>query len=564
MAKVLYIDERPAERGDMLLRLLAAGYEAVGAENGQSGLASAVRDRPDLVLCQSEMSGMSGLDVVRQLRDASKECEATLFILLSEEQNQDIREQHIKQGADDSLPNSMHFDLLNRDIASRLRIVERQTQRRERELITLYNALRKQMDMLKNELSAITAPPILEKPELADRDTFTRIATERLKAAHLNGAEAQLTLIEVPGLDALANSAGDASAKKLLADIGELLSSQAGEGAGLLEKDRFGLVHGEDVDDKDLRRSLDQLIHDSGLDTKGITAAIAPVALSADSLSPEEAARALIFAVNKFAEQGRANFTIANLQEGIAACIEDTVSRITSLRGNINGKHIELHFQPIVDLTSREPHHYEALARFPGGASPYDTIVFAEQVGMAQELDLAICQKIIEFVEENSLEITPVEVAMNLSAQSIESSVFISILRKMLAKLGNNRKQVLLEITESVQIKDYEAVSRTVQHLRQDGLRICLDDFGAGDSNFNYLRMFEVDFVKIDGVYVRDVMRSKRDQAFIRSIARLCKEIGVRTVAEFVEDEKQAGSLKNLGVDLGQGYLFGKPSAKLL
>ncbi|MFP5469658.1 MAG: PleD family two-component system response regulator, partial [Alphaproteobacteria bacterium] len=93
MAKVLYIDERPAERGDMLLRLLAAGYEAVGAENGQSGLASAVRDRPDLVLCQSEMSGMSGLDVVRQLRDASKECEATLFILLSEEQNQDIREQ---------------------------------------------------------------------------------------------------------------------------------------------------------------------------------------------------------------------------------------------------------------------------------------------------------------------------------------------------------------------------------------------------------------------------------------------------------------------------------------
>ncbi len=121
---------------------------------------------------------------------------------------------------------------------------------------------------------------------------------------------------------------------------------------------------------------------------------------------------------------------------------------------------------------------------------------------------------------------------------------------------------MLLEITESVQIKDYEAVSNVVRQLRADGYHICLDDFGAGDSNFNYLRIFDVDYVKIDGVYVRDVLRSKRDQAFIRAIAQLCEEINVATVAEFVEDEKQAKSLKSLGVLLGQGYLFGKPAPR--
>lgn len=543
----------------MLARLLAVGYEALAADDGQSGLAAALNSKPDLVLCQSEMAGMSGLDVVQKLRDASKECEATLFVLLSQTQDQIIRQQHIDHGADDSLPNNMDFDLLNKELQARLRIVARQTQRRERELITLYNALSKQKAAANKP-----APQIEKKPALPDRDSFTKIATERLKAVLDSGADAQLTLIDVPGLDALANNDGDAAAGKLLSDISNLLSSKAGDGAGQLDKERFGLVHGDEVDDKALQKSINQLIVDSGLDAKGIVAATAPVALTSDGLSPEEAGRALLYAVNRFAEQGSANFTITNLKEGIAACVEDTVTRITSLRGDINGKRIELHFQPIVDLDSRAPHHYEALARFPGGASPYETIIFAEQIGMVQELDLAICQKVIEFVEKNSQDISPVDVAMNLSAQSIESSVFVSVMRKMLAKLGKNRLQVMLEITESVQIKDYEAVSKTVKLLRQDGLRICLDDFGAGESNFNYLRMFEVDFVKIDGIYVRDVMRSKRDQAFIRAIAHLCKEIGVSTVAEFVEDEKQAGSLKNLGVNLGQGYLFGKPLAKLL
>jgi len=479
------------------------------------------------------------------------------FILLSEMQDPSLRQQHIEQGADDSLPNSMDFDLMHSELTARLRIVARQTQRRERELITLFNALSK------IQVPAKTTAPVTEKkPTLPDRGNFTKIASEKLKNAHAEGIEAHLTLIEVPGLDALANSAGDEAAGKLLSDIERLLAAQAGDGAGQLDKDRFGLIHGEDLNSAELQRSIDHLISASGCDSKGIAVTAAPLALSADGLSEEEAARALVYAVNRFADKGSANFTITNLKESISACVEDTVLRISNLRGDINGKRIDLHFQPIVSLDTREPHHYEALARFPGGASPYETIIFAEQIGMVQELDLAICQKVIEFVQQDSQNITPIEVAMNISAQSMEISVFITVLRKMLSKLSKNRSRVLLEITESVQIKDYDAVSKVVQELRRDGHRVCLDDFGAGDSNFNYLRMFEVDFVKIDGVYVRDVMRSKRDQAFIRAIAHLCKEIKVGTVAEFVEDEKQAGSLKNLGVDLGQGYLFGKPSPK--
>ncbi len=562
MAKVLYIDERQSDREDMLAQLLACGYEALAAEDGARGLATAFRTRPDLVLCQNEMTDMSGLQVLEQIRGAGKDCEDMLFVLLSQAEEAHIHQQHIQHGADDSLPNAMQFDHLNTLLTARLRVIERQNLRRERELIKLYNALSKQKAAPQN--NDVASPPPKARPALPDRDSFSKLATEHLKAAQVNGDDAHLTLIEVPGIEALSNTGNSAAADKLLADIGQLLASKSDGGAGQLDANRFGVVHDDNIDSADLRQSIDLLIHDSGLDVQGVSAAMAPVALSANGLNPEEAARALLYAINHFAEQGSANFTITNLQQGIAAYVDDMLGRITKLRGDIGGKRIELHFQPIVDLASREPHHYEALARFPGGGSPYQTIIFAEKIGMVQELDLAICQKILEFVEQNSHDISPIEVAMNISAQSIESSVFVTMMRKMFAKLGKARSQILLEITESVQIRDYEAVGKTVNQLRQDGHRVCLDDFGAGDSNFNYLRMFDVDFVKIDGIYVRDVMRSKRDQAFVRAIARLCKEIGVSTVAEFVEDEKQAGSLKNMGVNFGQGYLFGKPSAKLL
>lgn len=553
MAKVLYIDDRQTDREDMLARLLACGYDALAADDGACGLATALRTRPDLVLCQNEMTDMSGLQVLERIRGAGKDCEDMLFVLLSQAEEVHIHQQNIEHGADDSLPNNMQFDQLNTQLTARLRVVARQNQRRERELIKLYNALTKQK-------AAPPAPKV--RPALPDRDAFSKLATERMKAAQQNGGDAHLTLIEVPGINALGNTGNSAAADKLLSDIGQLLASKSDGGAGQLDTNRFGVVHDDEVDSADLRQSIDQLIHDSGLDAQGVSAAMAPVALSQDGINPEEAVRALVYAVNAFAEQGSANFTITSLQEGIAACVDDTLARITKLRGHIDGKQIDLHFQPIVQLASREPHHYEALARFPDGESPYQTIIFAEKIGLVQELDLAICQKVIEFVEQNSQDISPIEVAMNISAQSIENSVFVSVMRKMLSRLGKARRQILLEITESVQIKDYEAVSKIVSQLRQDGHRVCLDDFGAGDSNFNYLRMFDVDFVKIDGIYVRDVLRSKRDQAFVRAIATLCKEIGVSTVAEFVEDEKQLGSLKNLGVNYGQGYLFGKPAAK--
>lgn len=561
MADILYIDSRAQQRSAMLEKLKDLGYEALGASNGQEGLAAALHYRPELVVCHSDLTEMTGLELIRKLRNTANGNETGAIILLSDKTDPQAHLNHIEQGADQSLPASIDFEHLRTLVDAQLRAALRQKQRRERELVKLYTSL----SVMQDDTSQKNPAPGT-KHALADTEAFARIACERLASTGTKGGGSKLTLIEMSGLSALQLDTANPAAGKLLEDISNLLcaKSDGGDAAGILGDDKFGVVHGDDVQREELEQSISDMIHDSGLHEQGLKATTANVSLATDGLSSQEAARALVYAINRFAGQGAEGFTISNLNDGIAGLVAETVERITELRGNINGKRVMLHFQPILELQNRVTHHYEALARFPGGDSPFAAISFAEQVGMVEDFDLSICQQVIDFIRENNDGPSISRIAMNVSAQSIESPVFVSVMRKMMSELGSARKRVLLEITESVRIKNYENVANLVRQLRQDGHHICLDDFGAGESNFNYLRAFEVDFVKIDGIYVRDVLRSSRDQAFIKAITRLCKEINVQTVAEFVEDEKQAVTLRNLGVDFGQGYLFGKPSPELL
>ncbi len=111
-----------------------------------------------------------------------------------------------------------------------------------------------------------------------------------------------------------------------------------------------------------------------------------------------------------------------------------------------------------------------------------------------------------------------------------------------------------------MRIKDLQATNTVLQVLRADGHKICLDDFGAGAASFPYIQALEVDYVKIDGAYVKRMETHPRDRAILKAMVGLCRDLGVGTVAEMVETESQAKALVDLGVDYAQGYLFGRPS----
>jgi len=170
-----------------------------------------------------------------------------------------------------------------------------------------------------------------------------------------------------------------------------------------------------------------------------------------------------------------------------------------------------------------------------------------------------VCRQVIAMLSARKKPTIPL--AINLSARSMESQAFGQALMALLRKFRRQRGQLMFELTESAAITNPEPVAALIKTLRRASCKVCLDDFGSGAAAFHYLRAFTFDYVKIDGIYVRST--SKRDHGILKGMTTLCQELGVISVAEMVETEIQAERLRRLGVDLGQGYLFGRPSSEI-
>jgi EAL domain-containing protein (putative c-di-GMP-specific phosphodiesterase class I) len=150
-------------------------------------------------------------------------------------------------------------------------------------------------------------------------------------------------------------------------------------------------------------------------------------------------------------------------------------------------------------------------------------------------------------------------VAVNLSGRSLESRGFADRLSALLEARNADPRRLMFELTETVILGEVEAVNKVVQDMRGRGFRFCLDDLGSGANSFHYLRSIPVDFVKIDGAFGRDALSNERDRSFLRYVSGFCKENNILAIAEMIETESDAESYRELGIDYGQGYFFGRP-----
>lgn len=207
-----------------------------------------------------------------------------------------------------------------------------------------------------------------------------------------------------------------------------------------------------------------------------------------------------------------------------------------------------------------EIHHYEVLARLHGKeGSPFEFIQAAEEMGLIKDFDRAMCREVVKWLNERNSEGNSFSVAVNLSAISVEDEGFMISLEILLQKHQHLRDQIMFELTESARIEDAKSANRALQRLRSVGHKVCLDDFGVGESSLQDLRHYQVDLVKIDGSYVRDALENTVNYHILRAIAQLCTDLGIGTVAEMVEEESVREFLVECGVQFGQGYLLGRP-----
>jgi EAL domain-containing protein (putative c-di-GMP-specific phosphodiesterase class I) len=212
--------------------------------------------------------------------------------------------------------------------------------------------------------------------------------------------------------------------------------------------------------------------------------------------------------------------------------------------------------QPIVAFNAHALSHHEVFVRF-GSCSPALLIERAESLGVIADLDLAVVAAIVSHLAATPDSSTGYSV--NLSALSVVDHGIMKKILHCVAAQKFERSRLIFEVTESAEIADLPAANSALQELRAIGCRVCLDDFGAGFASFTYLQALEVDFIKIDGRYVKTADASPRDARLLRAITNMCADLGVGAIAEMIETKEQAAIVLSYGACAGQGYYFGRP-----
>lgn len=389
------------------------------------------------------------------------------------------------------------------------------------------------------DLMAFAAAPA---PEMLDTDGLLDRARDLMSGPE--PTTLAIDFIDLPGI-----ATADDAHRRAAASIEALLqlASVDGASAARLTPERFAVVR-DSQDANDLAADIRHAGEAEGLSLNVEVAR----ALPDPGVAAGMTIRALRLALENCLKDG-----VTAVGAGFAQSLNETVRDAERFRAVVGGRNFLLKYQPIVDLKTRDIHHFEALSRFAGTNGPADTIHMAEELGLIEGFDFVVAEKALQQLKRSGP--GKVQIAINLSGASLTSDAYVEHLLQLTASTPDLRKRLMVEVTETAALSDLDSADRRLRALREAGIRICLDDFGAGAASFDYLGRLSLDVVKIDGHFMRDIAENERSRTLIGHLVKLCGDLSLATVAEMVETEAQAEAVRSLGVGFGQGWLFGRP-----
>jgi diguanylate cyclase (GGDEF)-like protein len=227
----------------------------------------------------------------------------------------------------------------------------------------------------------------------------------------------------------------------------------------------------------------------------------------------------------------------------------------------LNERRIVMAFEPVVDARSREPAFHECLVRMQQDDGQFllapDIVPVAEKLGLIRLVD----HRVLELVVAELAAAPSAQLSLNISPDTTMDPDWWASIESLMRAHPGVAERLIVEITETVAIQDIDDVRGFVTRLKNFGSRIAIDDFGAGYTSFRNLRKLGVDIVKIDGAFVQNIARSADDRAFVQTLIDLARRLGIKTVAEWVQDEESASMLRDWGCDYIQGRLIGLASS---
>jgi diguanylate cyclase (GGDEF)-like protein len=562
--RVLVVDDDPRVL-EGYQRALRKRFNLDVASGGQQALEMISHKGPyAAVVSDMRMPEISGLDLLLRIREQAPD---TVRIMLTGNADQ--------QTAVDAVNQGRVFRFLNKPCSP-----EAMAEALELAL-EHYHRIRKK-DVLINQASS-------ELQDLAERlsyqsehDALTGLANRRvfkeqletaLRAAREEACEHVLCHINIDHLHVINNACGQTAGDELLRKVARLINSRIRERDPFarLEGDQFGVLLKECSLDRaqglveGLLTTLNQNPFSWGDQPFAISACIGVVAVNSLSKSVAAVLSAAETACNVAKDRGRNGIHFSSGKDRELTNRLDEIQWVSRVQKALEEEQFLLYFQPIVPLQQKENgDHYEVLIRMQGEEgeiiTPQHFLPAAENYHLSNRIDCWVIRAAVRWLEQHEEALRRLSLcSINLSGLSLGNQQVLDCIVNIFASSPVPREKICFEITETAAMARMDAAIEFMHKLKGEGFLFSLDDFGSGLSSFGYLKNLPVDFLKIDGMFVRNMAKDKFDHTIVKSIAEIGRVTGKKTVAEFVEDQAAAEHLRVLGIDYAQGYFYSEP-----
>jgi diguanylate cyclase (GGDEF)-like protein/PAS domain S-box-containing protein len=406
---------------------------------------------------------------------------------------------------------------------------------------------------------------------LFNRHRLEEELTRQLADSADDGGGGALLILDLDNFKYVNDAFGHRAGDELIRSIAGLLSRRltSADVVSRLGGDEFGILLGG-VDGAearsvaaallDLVRGHASIVGDQAL---RITASIGVTVLDRPELTAQQLLVEADVAMYEAKDAGRDRVNVHRPGVSAKAPQSTGLAWTDRIKTALEGDLFVVHSQPIVDLAGGPGERHELLIRMAGEDDelipPGAFLPAAERFGLARDIDAWMVRRAVALIGAERMAGRSVVLEVNVSGSSIGEPEFPSAIERALQEASIDPSSLVLEITETAAIANMEEARRFATRIREMGCEFALDDFGAGFGSFDYLKHLPVDYLKIDGEFVRGLTKSRIDQRMVKAMVEIARGLDLRTIAECVETEESLALLQDYGVDFAQGYHLGPP-----
>jgi len=544
---ILYVEDEKDVR-EQMLKIFDMIFSSVDiAKDGLEALQMYKSKSYDLILTDINMPRMNGLELVENIR---KESETQKIIVISAYNESNLLMKSINLGVDGYLTKPIAMSELKKVLLKVSRLIHAEN------LFTIYQ------EELEREVELKTA----KLARQLMRDDLTGLLNRRaLRVALGQNKEKIILLLNIDNFDSINITIGYANADIFLQHIAQFLHSKLIDTATLyyLGADEFAYL----LSDLDLQKAKGYVVYlqDELKNYEFIIEDfhIKSTASIGMAKSSENLLKNAYVALKEARLKGINSTYVFSLDSYFNTMQSNIKEFMPLLREAIVERYIVPYFQPIVNNKTKRIEEYECLARIIDKENnihyPIDFISIAELTGMIPEITKIMIDKSFKEFANNDFSLS-----VNISEYDLMSDYLLEYMHEMLYKYSINPSRVVLEVLEGVSSRGVASSIDKLQDLKRMGFSISIDDFGTENSNFERVHQVSVEYIKIDGKFIKDIDTNEKSYNVSKAISEFAHAMNAKVIAEFVHSQPVLDKVLELGIEYSQGYYFYRPNAELV